>query len=260
MFQIVIISIAIVEFLLYKKSKNIYPFKISAIYYSLSIFYSLIFDLVAKPGFSLLFSKLDKISIYNFDSLGVAHSIVLFLAIDFFYYVSHWLSHQVRFFWMTHETHHLPTELTTLSGTAHSLSGMFFRPFFIFSFSLVFFGYKIELILLYYAINSIYQNMIHTRFTDHVPYFDKIFNTPRLHRIHHAAELNRNGKNLGGILILFDRLFGTYENSADINSNTIVFGISENRKTQTYLNTILAEAACVKKTFISYVGKSNSLK
>lgn len=133
----------------------------------------------------------------------------LFLASECIYYWHHRLSHRLRWLWATHIVHHSTTRLNLSSavrlGVTGSLSGnrLFFMP-------LVFIGFHPFLVTAVVGLNFLYQFFIHTELVPRLGPLEWIFNTPAHHRVHHATNTECIDKNFGGILIIFDRLFGTF--------------------------------------------------
>lgn len=136
---------------------------------------------------------------------------LLFLLVEFCYYWFHRVSHRVRWFWCAHVVHHSGEEmnLTTAmrQSMLYSLTGywLFFTP-------LMLIGVSPEWTMALYACNLAYQYFVHTEAVDKLPgWFEYVFVTPSHHRAHHGRNPQYIDKNYGGVLILFDRLFGTFE-------------------------------------------------
>lgn len=135
--------------------------------------------------------------------------LLLFVGQEFCYYWYHRASHRIRFFWATHAVHHSPNELTL--GTAYRLgwtgkitgTAIFFAP-------LVLLGVRPEVVLATLSLNLLYQFWLHTTWIPKLGWLEYVFNTPSAHRVHHASNVDYLDANYGGVLILFDRLFGTY--------------------------------------------------
>lgn len=131
------------------------------------------------------------------------------LAVDFALYWSHRCHHEVRFMWAAHVNHHSSTHynLSTAlrqSWTEH-LTGL---PFYI---ALGLLGFSAPLILAGFAINLLYQFWVHTELVRTIGPLEWILNTPSHHRVHHGSNPEYLDRNYGGILIIWDRLFGTFE-------------------------------------------------
>jgi len=133
----------------------------------------------------------------------------LVLALEFFYYWMHRADHRVQWLWATHAVHH-STNAYNLSaayrlGWTSGISGgfLFFAP-------LVWIGFPVQAVLTVAALNLLYQFWLHTELVPRLGPLEWIFNTPAHHRVHHARNPEYVDKNFGGVLIVFDRLFGTF--------------------------------------------------
>ena len=136
--------------------------------------------------------------------------LALFIGQEFFYYWYHRAAHRVRFFWSNHAVHHSPNELNLSAAYRIGLMGkltgtaLFFVP-------LVWLGFSPRVVALTLTINLLYQFWIHATWIPKLGWLELILNTPSAHRVHHAANLEYLDANYGGVLIIFDRLFGTYK-------------------------------------------------
>jgi sterol desaturase/sphingolipid hydroxylase (fatty acid hydroxylase superfamily) len=134
----------------------------------------------------------------------------LFSGQELCYYAYHRTAHRVRWFWATHSVHHSPNELTLATamrlGWTGKISGtaLFFAP-------LVWAGFAPTAVALAVAANLLYQFWLHTTWIPKLPrWFEWCFNTPSHHRVHHASNPEYLDCNYGGVLIVFDRLFGSF--------------------------------------------------
>ncbi len=136
--------------------------------------------------------------------------ILLFIGVDFFYYWFHRLSHEVSVLWGTHVVHHQSEEYN-LSVALRQSATQTFGSFW-FYLPLAFIGFSPTLFATIAAIQTLYQFWIHTRLIDKMPaWFEYVFNTPSHHRVHHGVNPKYIDKNHGGTLIIFDRMFGTFQ-------------------------------------------------
>jgi sterol desaturase/sphingolipid hydroxylase (fatty acid hydroxylase superfamily) len=135
--------------------------------------------------------------------------VVLFIGQEFFYYWHHRISHRVRWFWSNHAVHHSPNQFNFAAAYRLGLFGkligstVFFLP-------LVWIGFPVNGVLATLSLNLLYQFWIHADWIPRLGVLEYVFNTPSAHRVHHAANVEYLDANYGGVLILFDRLFGTY--------------------------------------------------
>lgn len=133
----------------------------------------------------------------------------LFVADDFVYYWFHRLSHEVRFLWAAHENHHSSRHYNLSTALRQSwTTPLTTLPFYVW---LPLLGFHPAMVATQVAVSLIYQFWIHTELIDRLGPFEWIFNTPSHHRVHHGANVEYLDRNHGGILIVWDRLFGTFE-------------------------------------------------
>lgn len=135
--------------------------------------------------------------------------IALLLLVDHSFYWFHRTSHRVSFMWAGHAVHHQSEEynLTTAlrqSWIEASLAWPFYLP-------IAFLGFPPTMFVLASTLNSLYQFGIHTRTIDKVRPVEGVLNTPSSHRVHHGIDPEYIDKNYGGMLMLWDRAFGTYQ-------------------------------------------------
>ncbi|MCX5739849.1 MAG: sterol desaturase family protein, partial [Proteobacteria bacterium] len=146
------------------------------------------------------------------------------LADDFCYYWFHRLHHEVRFFWAAHVTHHSSQRYNLATALRQSWSPMTALPFYA---PLPLLGFDPLMLVTVHAINLLYQFWIHTELIDRLGPFEWVFNTPSHHRVHHASNPIYLDRNYAGILIIWDRLFGTFEPERE----APIYGLTKNIST-----------------------------
>ena len=135
------------------------------------------------------------------------------LGVDLLFYWWHRMSHVVNTLWGVHGVHHQGEDF----NLAVALRQPAFEPltWFLFYVVLAVLGVPPVVYLWSYAVNRLYQFWIHTEYIDRTPaWFEWVFNTPSHHRVHHGVDEAYLDKNYGAVLILWDRLFGTFEREA----------------------------------------------
>jgi alkylglycerol monooxygenase len=136
--------------------------------------------------------------------------ILLLFGVDFFYYWFHRLSHEVSVLWGTHVVHHQSEEYNLSVALRQSATQVFGS--FWFYLPLAFFGFDPIAFITVAQIQTLYQFWIHTRLIKRMPaWFEFIFNTPSHHRVHHGVNPKYIDKNHGGTFIIYDRIFGTFQ-------------------------------------------------
>ncbi len=132
-----------------------------------------------------------------------------FVAVEFAYYWFHRASHEVRWMWATHAVHHSPEELTFLSSLRLGWTNLFSGGW-LFHLPLILAGFDPRLVLTLLAFNLHYQFFLHTEAIGKLGPLEWLLNTPSHHRVHHGSNAIYLDRNYGGVVIVFDRLFGTF--------------------------------------------------
>ena len=136
--------------------------------------------------------------------------VLLFLGVDLGYYWFHRLSHRSRFLWAIHESHHS----SELMNPSVALRQPPLAPWvdWLFFIGLAWVGSSAKAILTMYAFNLFYQFFIHTEIIGKLPkWIELVFNTPSHHRVHHGTNPQYIDRNYAGVLIIWDRMFGSFE-------------------------------------------------
>jgi len=144
------------------------------------------------------------------QGIGVAWQWVFgIVGVDLLYYWWHRASHEVNLLWAAHIVHHHSEDYNLAVALRQAwFTGMTALPLFL---TLGLLGLPPHIYLISKAISSLYQFWIHTELIDRVGPLEWVLNTPSHHRVHHAINDEYRDRNYGGILILWDRLFGTFE-------------------------------------------------
>lgn len=148
--------------------------------------------------------------------------ILAFFADEFSYYWFHRTSHECRFFWASHVVHHSSQKYNLGTALRQTWTGSFMS--FVFWMWMPLAGFPPAMILTMQSISLLYQFWIHTELVRSMGPFENILNTPSHHRVHHASNPQYIDRNHGGTLIIWDRLFGTYEPEVE----TPVYGLTKN--------------------------------
>ncbi len=135
--------------------------------------------------------------------------VLCFFLDDFSYYWFHRLSHEVRLLWAGHVVHHSSTHLNFSTAFRNSWVSIIYKPFF--WYWLPFLGFSPIMVNFFMSISSIYQFFCHTQLAKSWGRLGTVLVTPRSHLVHHGVNPQYIDKNFGGILIVYDRLFGTFQ-------------------------------------------------
>lgn len=166
---------------------------------------------------------------FDIPLTGPLAVLALFLAVELSYYVHHLAMHKVRWLWASHAVHHSPTRLNLTAAVrlgwgGHLTGGLvFYLP-------LVALGFHPAAVFGMLGLGLAYQFLLHLAHPPHLGPLEWVLNTPRHHQVHHASNPACIDRNFGGVLIVFDRMFGTFaEAPAD---EPLTFGIAgESRST-----------------------------
>ena len=161
--------------------------------------------------------------------------VILFFMDDFIYYWFHRLNHEIRLFWAGHVPHHSSVYLNFGTALRQGVGERIHKFFFWLTLPLL--GFDPLMIFTIMSINLIYQFFVHTELIKKLPgWFEYIFNTPSHHRVHHASNIRYLDCNHAGVLIIWDRMFGTFSEEKAFEKP--VYGLTEN--IQTYNPLIVA--------------------
>jgi len=174
-------------------------------------------------GFALQHLAVFDMPLEWFDASlrGVALWVLAAVAWDFFYYWFHRFSHEISVLWAAHAVHHQSEDYNLSTALRQTSTGFLFG--WIFYLPLFVIGFPLEVIITVSAANLIYQFWVHTQHVRRLGPLESVLMTPSHHRVHHAQNERYIDRNYGGMLILWDRLFGTYEPESD--DEPVVFGV-----------------------------------
>jgi alkylglycerol monooxygenase len=157
--------------------------------------------------YQLLF---EKFAFFTLDNSQWWYWVALILLVDVAYYWAHRMSHEINLFWGGHVVHHQSEEYNLSVALRQSSLQVIWT--FGFSLPIAFLGFNTFDFALIGAFNTLYQFWIHTETINKLPrWFEFIFNTPSHHRVHHGRDPKYIDKNHAGSLIIWDRMFGTFQ-------------------------------------------------
>lgn len=153
---------------------------------------------------------------------GIAATAGALLAWDFIYYWNHRIQHESRWLWAIHVVHHSSEHYNLTTALRQPVADVFgmFVPYGL----MAFLGFRPGVIENARALNLIYQFWIHTEAIGKLGAAEEVLNTPSHHRVHHGVQEEYLDKNHGGILIIWDRLFGTFQREGQ----RVRYGLTKN--------------------------------
>lgn len=214
-----------------------------------------IYLMLLNGGLDLLFRSIYVGFIFTFlynhrliDSWqnAFAYWAILLIAEDFLYYWLHRFDHEIRFFWATHVTHHSSKKMNFTVGFRSSVFQPLYR--FIYFSPLPLLGFKPLDILFVYAATQIWGIFVHTELIKKMGWLEYILVTPSHHRVHHASNPKYLDKNMGMFLIVWDKLFGTFQKELNEKEyQPINYGLTKNLENSNAVTVVLHEWAQIFK-------------
>ncbi len=176
--------------------------------------------------------------------------VVLLITQDFLFYLLHYVDHYCRFFWAVHVTHHSSEEFNLTVGFRSSVFQPLYR--FIYFIPLALMGFDGKDVMFIYSATQIYGILIHTKYVGKLGFLEYFMSTPSHHRVHHGSNIAYLDKNMGMLLIIWDKMFGTFQEEKE----EVRFGLTENIKTHNPVKVVFHEWRAI----IKDLGKSSSIK
>ncbi|MBT8115402.1 MAG: sterol desaturase family protein [Arenicella sp.] len=153
----------------------------------------------------------DHYALFQFSQSWLVW-IVAFIAYDFFYYWNHRVGHEINLFWAAHVVHHNSEDYNLSTALRQTGTGFLSAIFYI---PMAIIGFEPLMVVTVGALNLVYQFWVHTQHINKMGWFDRVFVSPSNHRVHHAQNAIYIDRNYGGVLILWDRLFGSFQEELD---------------------------------------------
>lgn len=172
--------------------------------------------------------------------------LLLFFLDDFSYYWFHRSNHEVRLLWAGHVNHHSSQYLNFGTALRQGVGERVHK--YLFWLWLPLLGFDPAMIIIMVSISLFYQFWIHTTSVGRLhPWFEAVFNTPSHHRVHHASNVRYLDRNHGGVLIIWDKLFGTFSPERD--DDPVVYGLTSNINSDNIVWVALHEYVAIGRDF-----------
>jgi alkylglycerol monooxygenase len=172
-------------------------------------------------GGAVFYAIEQRYSLSRMDTGAVSTWVFAFVAYDFCYYWNHRIGHERQIFWASHVAHHQSEDYNLTTALRQTSSGfllgwIFYIPMFLL-------GVPASVFVTVASANLIYQFWVHTEHIPKLGWYEAVFVTPSNHRVHHAQNDIYVNRNYGGVFILWDRLFGTFQE--ELADEACVYGI-----------------------------------
>ena len=186
---------------------------------------NVVVNVVWKLGVVAVYAALYELTPLRLDPHNPLTWVLLFFADDLAYYWFHRVSHESRVFWASHVVHHSSQHYNLSTALRQTWVPMTYLPFWL---PLPLLGFEPWMVLLAQSWSLIYQFGLHTERIGRLPRpLEAVLNTPSHHRVHHGANEQYLDRNYGGILVIWDRLFGTFEPEGE----RVRYGLTKNLAT-----------------------------
>lgn len=187
--------------------RRLYSLKDTAMNVYLMLLNSVI-DLFFRSVYVLILDYFYRRHVISFSNV-VTYWMMLLLLEDFVYYWLHRFDHEIRLFWAVHVTHHSSDQMNLTVGFRSSVFQPLYR--FIYFIPLALLGFKPLDIVFMYSATQIWGIFIHTEIVQKMGWLEYVLVTPSHHRVHHASNPKYLDRNMGMFLIVWDKLFGTFQ-------------------------------------------------
>lgn len=181
-------------------------------------------DLLFRAVYVVILVWFFQFRIVDFSGNPYLYWGLLFILEDFLFYFEHRVDHYCRLFWAVHVTHHSSEEFNLTTGFRSSVLQPLYR--FIYFIPLALLGFRAIDIVFIYSLTQIYGILVHTQFIKQMPaWFEAVFVSPSHHRVHHASNIRYLDKNMGMVLIIWDRIFGTFQK--EVPEDPVKYGLTK---------------------------------
>jgi len=218
--------------------KDVYSWKDTAANVYLMVLNAFI-DLSVRTSYLFVLNAFFHNRFFSFSN-AIVYWIMLVLLEDFLYYWLHRFDHEVRLFWAVHVTHHSSSQLNFSVGFRSSVFQPLYR--FIYFIPLALLGFKPLDIVFIYAATQIWGILVHTKLINKLGILEYILVTPSHHRVHHASNPKYLDMNMGMFLIVWDKLFGTFQPELSVEEyQPLKYGLTNSIQKETPVTIVFHE-------------------
>lgn len=224
-FGAIFVSCMVIEaFVCVKRGQgDIYDFKETLANLVTGASYKIVDGIVIALYVGAFYSYIYDYGLQWNPELTVFNILFMFVITDLLMYFSHMCQHKIRWFWTVHVTHHSSANMNLSTALRQNfLNGLNGSGALIWL-PMALIGFDAKWALICLEVNLIYQFFQHSQVFNAPKWFGLIFNTPSHHRVHHGCNEDQIDRNFGGVLIIWDRLFGTFQ--AEETAGEVKYGV-----------------------------------
>ncbi|HMG68468.1 MAG TPA: sterol desaturase family protein [Chitinophagaceae bacterium] len=205
-------------------------------------------DLFVRSVYLLILTFFFQFQVLSVSN-AVAYWITLLVLEDFLYYWLHRFDHEIRLFWAIHVTHHSSEQLNFSVGFRSSVFQPLYR--FIYFIPLALLGFKPLDIVFMYSLTQIWGIFVHTELINKMGWLEYILVTPSHHRVHHASNPKYLDMNMGMFLIVWDKLFGTFQPELPVEKyQPLKYGLTKSIENKTPVTIVFHEWSNLRKDLL----------
>ncbi|MGL4767914.1 MAG: sterol desaturase family protein [Formosimonas sp.] len=203
---------------------DVYNFKETVSNIATALLYKVTDGLLVAFFASTGFAWVQQFSLHLQPSNPWVSAVVLFIAVDLTFWFYHYFLHKVRWGWVGHSIHHSSSRFNLSTALRQNFLIDFTFVAAVWWLPVAWLGFDKMSVIVAIELNLFYQFFIHTQVIERLPrWVEFVFNTPSHHRVHHGRNSTQIDRNFGGVLIVWDRLFGTFVDERD--AGQIDYGI-----------------------------------
>lgn len=193
-----------------KGRKNVYDFKETLANMTTGGLYKIIDGIAIALFIQFFYDQVKQFGFNYSPELSVVSVLFLFIASDFFFYFYHLTMHKVRWFWAIHVTHHSSKRMNFSTALRQNFLMDLNFGWVLWWIPLAIIGFDKNWVIIAIELSLAYQFFLHTEMINRLGFVELFMNTPSHHRVHHGCKPEQIDRNFGGVLIIWDKLFGTF--------------------------------------------------
>jgi len=203
---------------------DIYDFKESIVNLTTGAMYKITEGVCIALYIGAFYDVVSSVGLQWFPKITLATLAITFIALNMFQYFNHRITHNVRWLWTVHHSHHSSTRFNLSTALRQNLLFPITGGWLLWWMPIALIGYDKFSVIIMMEIITAYQFFLHTSTIDKLGPFESIFNTPSHHRVHHGKNPMQIDKNFGAVFIVWDRVFGSFRSEED--AGVIVYGVT----------------------------------
>lgn len=205
------------------KGRNVYRLKETIANLTTGASYKIVDGIAIALFIGAFYDFIEPYGLQWHPEVSVLSVLALFVLADLSMYFNHFCQHKVRWFWVTHSTHHSSDHMNFSTALRQNFTNALNGNWILMWLPLALIGFDKDWVLIGIETNLLYQFFQHSEAIGRLGWYEKFFNTPSHHRVHHGSNPAQIDRNFGGVLIIWDRIFGTFQDESS--AGKIKYGV-----------------------------------